>query len=183
MRESDEREHRPAAEGFRSEHDGYMHACGHDAHLAMALGTLERVKESEFDGTLTVFFQPAEEISGGGKAMAESGYLDDIDYLLALHIGLDHPTGEIVAGIEKPLAMAHLTATFEGASAHAGKAPNEGPTPCRRRRPRFRTPTGFRDTATGSRGSTSAESKAVPRATSSPRRSRSKPRSAARPPR
>jgi aminobenzoyl-glutamate utilization protein A len=126
MRESDEREHRPAAEGFRSEHDGYMHACGHDAHLAMALGTLERVKESEFDGTLTVFFQPAEEISGGGKAMAESGYLDDIDYLLALHIGLDHPTGEIVAGIEKPLAMAHLTATFEGASAHAGKAPNEG---------------------------------------------------------
>jgi len=126
MRESDEREHRPAAEGFRSEHDGYMHACGHDAHLAMALGTLERVKESEFDGTLTVFFQPAEEISGGGKAMAESSYLDDIDYLLALHIGLDHPTGEIVAGIEKPLAMAHLTATFEGASAHAGKAPNEG---------------------------------------------------------
>ncbi|MFB1065725.1 amidohydrolase [Natrinema sp. H-ect4] len=126
MRESDESEHRPAAEGFRSEHDGYMHACGHDAHLAMALGTLERVKESEFDGTLTVFFQPAEEISGGGKAMAESGYLDDIDYLLALHIGLDHPTGEIVAGIEKPLAMAHLTATFEGASAHAGKAPNEG---------------------------------------------------------
>ncbi|WP_254761769.1 amidohydrolase [Natrinema marinum] len=126
MRESTEGDHRPAAEGFRSEHDGYMHACGHDAHLAMALGTLETVKRSDFSGTLKVFFQPAEEISGGGKAMAESGYLDDVDYLLALHIGLDHPTGEIVAGIEKPLAMAHLTATFEGASAHAGKAPNEG---------------------------------------------------------
>ncbi|MFA9417701.1 amidohydrolase [Natrinema sp. HArc-T2] len=126
MRESNEDDHRPAAEGFRSEHDGYMHACGHDAHLAMALGTLEAVKKSDFSGTLKVFFQPAEEISGGGKAMAESGYLDDVDYLLALHIGLDHPTGEIVAGIEKPLAMAHLTATFEGASAHAGKAPNEG---------------------------------------------------------
>ncbi len=126
MRESTEGDHRPAAEGFRSEHDGYMHACGHDAHLAMALGALEAVKDSAFEGTLKVFFQPAEEISGGGKAMAESGYLDDVDYLLALHIGLDHPTGEVVAGIEKPLAMAHLTATFEGASAHAGKAPNEG---------------------------------------------------------
>jgi len=126
MEESSGGDHRPAAKGFRSEHEGYMHACGHDAHLAIALGTIEAVKDSDFAGTLKVFFQPAEEISGGGKAMAEGGYLDDVDYLLALHIGLDHPTGEIVAGIEKPLAMAHLTATFEGASAHAGKAPNEG---------------------------------------------------------
>ncbi|AGB38383.1 amidohydrolase [Natronococcus occultus] len=126
MTESDLAEHRPAAEGFRSEHEGYMHACGHDAHIAIALGTIEAIEESDFEGTLKVFFQPAEEISGGGKAMAEGGYLEDVDHLLALHIGLDHPTGEIVAGVEKPLAMAHLTATFEGASAHAGKAPNEG---------------------------------------------------------
>jgi aminobenzoyl-glutamate utilization protein A len=126
IRESDASDHRPAAEGFRSEHEGYMHACGHDAHLAIALGALEAVEGSAFDGTFKVFFQPAEEISGGGKAMAESGHLDDLDYLFALHIGLDHPTGEIVAGVESPLAMAHLTATFEGASAHAGKAPNEG---------------------------------------------------------
>ncbi len=126
MTESAADDHRPAAEGFRSDHEGYMHACGHDAHIAIALGTIEAITESEFSGTLKVFFQPAEEISGGGKAMAESGYLDDVDYLFALHIGLGHPTGEIVAGIEKPLAMAHLTATFEGASAHAGRAPNEG---------------------------------------------------------
>jgi len=58
--------------------------------------------------------------------MAESAYADDLDYLLAVHVGLDHPTGEVVAGIEKPLAMAHLDATIEGTSAHAGKAPNEG---------------------------------------------------------
>ena len=126
IHESEDLDHRPTAEGFRSEHDGYMHACGHDAHLAIALGTIEAIKESAFEGTLKVFFQPAEEISGGGKAMAESGHLDDVDYLFALHVGLGHPTGEIVAGVESPLAMAHLTATFEGASAHAGKAPNEG---------------------------------------------------------
>ena len=126
IRESVESDHQPASEGFQSEHEGYMHACGHDAHLAIALGTLEAVKQSAFEGTLKVLFQPAEEISGGGKAMAESGHLDGVDYLFALHVGLDHPTGEIVAGVESPLAMAHLTATFEGASAHAGKAPNEG---------------------------------------------------------
>ncbi|MFC7237161.1 amidohydrolase [Saliphagus sp. GCM10025317] len=126
MAESSDDDHRPTAEGFRSEHEGYMHACGHDAHIAIALETIDAVRNSDFSGTLKVFFQPAEEISGGGKAMAEGGYADDLEYLFALHIGLDHPTGEIVAGIEKPLAMAHLTATFEGASAHAGKAPNEG---------------------------------------------------------
>ncbi|WP_323174182.1 amidohydrolase [Natrialba sp. PRR66] len=126
MAESAEDDHQPAAEGFRSANEGYMHACGHDAHIAIALGTIEAIKDSDFTGTLKVFFQPAEEISGGGKAMAEGGYADDVDYLFATHIGLNHPTGEIVAGVEKPLAMAHLTATFEGASAHAGKAPNEG---------------------------------------------------------
>jgi len=141
IHESAEPDHRPTAEGFRSEHDGYMHACGHDAHLAIALGTLEAVKQSPFEGTLKVFFQPAEEISGGGKAMAESGHLDGVDYLFALHVGLDHPTGEIVAGVESPLAMAHLTATFEGASAHAGRRANEGRTPCRPPRSRSRTRT------------------------------------------
>ncbi|GAB7021222.1 amidohydrolase [Halostagnicola bangensis] len=126
LRESNEPGHRPADEGFRSEHDGYMHACGHDGHIAMGLGTLEAVKRSDFSGTFKVFFQPAEEISGGGRAMARGGYLDDVDYLLAVHIGHDDPTGTVVAGAEKPLAMAHLTVTFEGASAHAGKAPNDG---------------------------------------------------------
>jgi len=57
-------------------------------------GTLEAVKQSAFEGTLKVLFQPAEEISGGGKAMAESGHLDGVDYLFALHVGLDHPTGD-----------------------------------------------------------------------------------------
>ena len=126
IREADEPDHRPAAEGFRSEHEGYMHACGHDAHVAMGLSTLEAITESDFSGRFTVFFQPAEEISGGGKAMAEGGYLDDVEYLFAVHLGLDHPTGTVVAGVERPLAMAHVTVTFEGASAHAGKAPNEG---------------------------------------------------------
>ncbi|MEM4780603.1 MAG: amidohydrolase [Halalkalicoccus sp.] len=124
--ESSAGDHRPAREGFRSEHEGLMHACGHDAHMAIGLGVIEAVKESEFEGTLTVFFQPAEEEAGGGRPMAEGPYIEGIEYLLCVHVGLDHPTGEVVAGIEKPLAMSHLDVTFTGAPAHAGTEPNEG---------------------------------------------------------
>jgi aminobenzoyl-glutamate utilization protein A len=94
--------------------------------MTWGLAVLEAIAESDFGGRLVVFFQPAEETGGGGHPMAESPYADDLDYLLAVHVGLDHPTGEVVAGIEKPLAMAHLHATIEGTSAHAGKAPQAG---------------------------------------------------------
>ncbi|WP_226481163.1 amidohydrolase [Natrinema amylolyticum] len=125
-RESDDPEHRPAATGFRSEHEGAMHACGHDAHATIGIGALEAVAESDFRGTLKVFFQPAEEVVGGGKSMAESEHIRDIDALLAVHIGLDHPTGEIVAGIDGFLAVSHLEAEFTGESAHAGGHPEQG---------------------------------------------------------
>lgn len=126
IRESDEEEHAPAAGGFRSEHEGYMHACGHDGHATLGLGVIDAVLDSDFQGTLKVFFQPSEELISGGKPMAESGHLDDVDYLLAVHLGLDHPTGEIVAGIDGFLAVHHFRADFTGHPAHAGAKPEEG---------------------------------------------------------
>ncbi len=126
IEESTADDHAPTAEGFRSEGEGTMHACGHDAHMTWGLATLEAIAESDFDGKLVTFFQPAEEVSGGGHPMAESRFADDLDYLFAVHVGLDHPTGEVVAGIERPLAMCHVDVTFEGTSAHAGKAPQDG---------------------------------------------------------
>jgi aminobenzoyl-glutamate utilization protein A len=123
--ESTADEHVPAAEGFRSE-TGAMHACGHDAHATIGLGVLEAVKESDFQGTLKVFFQPGEEMIAGGKPMAKSGHLDDVDYLLATHVGLDHPTGEVVAGVDGFLAVSHFRAEFSGEPAHAGGKPNDG---------------------------------------------------------
>ncbi|TYT63227.1 amidohydrolase [Natrialba swarupiae] len=124
--ESDDADHLPAAEGFRSENDGAMHACGHDAHATIGIGVIERIAESEFSGTLKVFFQPAEEVIGGGKSMAKSEHVEDVDALLAVHIGLDHPTGEVVAGVDGFLAVSHLEATFTGEPAHAGGHPERG---------------------------------------------------------
>jgi aminobenzoyl-glutamate utilization protein A len=126
VRESDAESHRPAAEGFRSENEGYMHACGHDGHMTVGVGVVDAILASEFEGTLKVFFQPGEELVAGGKPMADSGHLDDVDYLLALHLGLDHPTGEVVAGVTGFLAVSHLRAEFGGVAAHAGARPEEG---------------------------------------------------------
>ncbi|KTG07588.1 amidohydrolase [Haloferax profundi] len=124
--ESEDEDHLPAAEGFRSENEGFMHACGHDAHATIGLGILDAVAASDFQGTFKVFFQPSEERVAGGKAVAEGGHLDDVDYLLALHVGLDHPTGEVVCGVDGFLAVSHFRADFTGAPAHAGAKPEEG---------------------------------------------------------
>jgi aminobenzoyl-glutamate utilization protein A len=124
--EAEDPPHLPASEGFRSAHEGYMHACGHDAHATIGVGTLARVADSDFEGTLTVCFQPAEEIIGGGRAIAESGHLDGVDDLVAVHVGLDHPTGEVVAGIQDFLAVRQIRARFAGEPAHAGKHPEQG---------------------------------------------------------
>src|SRR5699024_9669181 len=123
--ESESDDHTPTKEGFRSETDA-MHACGHDSHITMGIGVLEAIAESDFRGTFKVCFQPGEEMVAGGKPMAESGHLDDVDYLLAVHIGLDHLTGEVVAGVDDFLAVHHFRAEFTGEAAHAGGKPNEG---------------------------------------------------------
>ncbi len=126
VQESDDADHRPEAEGFRSRHDGEMHACGHDGHTAIGLGVAERFAEDDsFEGTLKLFFQPGEEGWGGGRAMAATDHLDDVDRLLAVHLGLDAPSGTVVTGVEF-LTVSGFTVDFSGTSAHAGAAPHEG---------------------------------------------------------
>ncbi|WP_363463810.1 amidohydrolase [Halogeometricum borinquense] len=124
--EASDDDHRPAREGFASTHPNEMHACGHDGHTAVGIGIARAFDAEGFDGTLKLFFQPAEEGGRGGKPMSETTHIDDVDALLALHLGLDEETGTVVGGYDRPLSNAKLDVTFEGEPAHAGGAPNEG---------------------------------------------------------
>jgi aminobenzoyl-glutamate utilization protein A len=103
-----------------------MHACGHDAHATIGLGVLDRLLESDLAGRFVLVFQPAEETISGAKSIAASGVLDGVEYLLAVHIGLDHPSGEVVAGIDDFLAVRQFRAEFAGEAAHAGARPAAG---------------------------------------------------------
>jgi len=121
-------DHRPASEAFASENPGTMHACGHDVHLAIALGIAHALDEDAgaFDGTLRLLFQPAEEGLRGGYPLSQSPFLRDTDYFFGYHVGLGLPSGAIAAGARDFLASTKLDATFEGESAHAGQSPQAG---------------------------------------------------------
>ncbi|MBM9520573.1 amidohydrolase [Desulforhopalus vacuolatus] len=84
---------------FASTHPGFMHACGHDGHIAILLGTALILKElkNQFSGQIKFVFQPAEEGPGGAKLMIEEGVLDNpkVDYALGLHLWASIPENKI----------------------------------------------------------------------------------------
>lgn len=84
---------------FSSKHSGFMHACGHDIHMATALGLLERLIEEPLKDNVVILFQPAEEGPGGALPLLEWLKNDKPDFLpdliCALHVAPEHPIGTV----------------------------------------------------------------------------------------
>lgn len=126
IEESTEGEHRPAREGFRSQLQGQMHACGHDGHVAIGLALAARLADRAFPGTLRLIFQAAEEGGRGAAPLVAGGALEDVSRLYCFHLGLGLPIGTFSAGSTGFFANTKLRAVFTGKAAHAAAAPEQG---------------------------------------------------------
>ncbi len=82
---------------FRSQHPGYMHACGHDMHTTVALGVAEHFASHPLEDDVLIVFQPAEEGPGGAAPMMASEPFAAWrpDFIMALHIAPEYPVGTV----------------------------------------------------------------------------------------
>lgn len=114
---------------YKSQHDGVMHACGHDGHVAIALMTAYYLSrhQNDFAGMVKIIFQPAEEGPGGAKPMIEAGVLKnpDVDAIIGLHLWNNLPLGTI--GVRSGALMAAVelfSLTIQGKGGH-GAMPHQ----------------------------------------------------------
>ncbi|MFZ6624256.1 N-acetyldiaminopimelate deacetylase [Vagococcus fluvialis] len=107
---------------FESTHEGFMHACGHDFHMTIALGLIARQLENRSDNNYVFFFQPAEENLSGAEIYYDNGFLKDIeiDEIYALHVA-PQLKSNLIGTLKGTLfaGACRFVVTFKGKDGHA----------------------------------------------------------------
>ena len=114
---------------YKSRHQGRMHACGHDGHMAILLELARRLSKKEsMKYNVLLIFQPAEETTGGAKDICKTGLfkLYKVEAIFALHLWPGLPEGVIASRRDEMMARScEVKVDIYGKSAHIAKA-NEG---------------------------------------------------------
>ena len=113
---------------YKSKIDGMMHACGHDGHTSMLLGAgkvLNDMKD-EINGTVKLFFQPAEEVAQGAKAMIADGALEGVDGVFGIHLWTDLECGKISVEEGPRMAAADIFKIIVKGKGGHGSLPQQG---------------------------------------------------------
>lgn len=103
---------------------GVMHGCGHDIHMSSFIGTAEQLiaHKKQWQGTLMMVAQPAEEVGGGAKAMLSEGLFSKYakpDHIIALHVSASVPAGKVSMKNEYTMASVDsVDITIKGKGGH-----------------------------------------------------------------